>query len=35
MLVPSKVYFSSTKKAIETMWICKIDSNKGWGIADY
>jgi hypothetical protein len=35
MLVPSKIYFLSSRKAIETMWICKIDSTKGWGICDY
>ena len=35
MLVPSKIHFLSTRKAVETMWICKIDSKQSWGIADY
>jgi hypothetical protein len=25
----------SSKKAVETKWICKIDESKGWGVADY
>jgi len=35
MLVPSKAFFVSTRVAVETIWICKIDSTKGWGTVDY
>jgi hypothetical protein len=35
MLVPFKIQEVSSKKAVETKWICKIDESKGWGVADY
>ena len=35
MLVPSKMHEVSSKKAVETKWICKIDESNGWGVADY
>lgn len=35
MMVPSKVFFVSTRVAVETVWICKVDSKKGWGVVDY
>jgi hypothetical protein len=35
MLIPTKIHFLSTNKAVETMWICKDDPIKGWGVVDY